>query len=87
MGTATNYLPVTLSPTTASSFEVNVFAGATADGTPNGTPLTAAQKLRMVDAVWNVVRTSGSGNADLTVSWPNALEGVDFLCLGMLQSA
>jgi len=82
VGTATNYLPVTLSPTTASSFEVNVFAGATADGTPNGTPLTAAQKLRMVDAVWNVVRTSGSGNADLTVSWPNALEGADFSVFG-----
>ncbi|MGE6220741.1 T9SS type A sorting domain-containing protein [Nubsella zeaxanthinifaciens] len=82
VGTATNYLPVTLSPTTASTFEVNVFAGATADGTPNGTALTAAQKLRMVDAVWNVVRTSGSGNADLTVNWPNALEGADFSLFG-----
>jgi hypothetical protein len=82
VGTATSYLPITLAPAAASTFEINVFTGATVDGTPNGTALTAAQKLRMVDAVWNIVRTSGSGNADVTVNWPNALEGTDFSSFG-----
>ncbi|RYZ97758.1 MAG: hypothetical protein EOP47_20930, partial [Sphingobacteriaceae bacterium] len=78
VGTSTQYTPVTLVPTTASNFDINVFAGATADATPNGTALTAAQKLRLVDAVWNISRTSGTGNADVTLAWPAALEGADF---------
>lgn len=82
VGTATSYLPVSLNPTSASTFEINVFAGATADGTPNGTALTAAQKLRMVDVVWNINRTSGSGNANVILNWPSALEGVDFSSFG-----
>ena len=78
VGTPANFLPVTLSPATASDVEINVFTGATADATPNGTALTAAQKLRMVDAVWNINRTSGTGNVDLTLGWDNTLEGADF---------
>ena len=79
VGTETHYTPITLAPTASSSFDVNVFAGATADGTANGTPLTAAQKLKMVDAVWNINRTSGSGNVDVTLGWDNALKGADFV--------
>ncbi|WAC40547.1 beta strand repeat-containing protein [Pedobacter sp. SL55] len=78
VGTTGNYSPVTLTPTTASDFEINVFAGATANATPNGTALTAAQKLRMVDAVWSINRTAGTGNVDVTLGWENALEGADF---------
>jgi len=78
VGTPTHYIPVTLAPTTASNFDINVFAGATADATPNGMALTAAQKLKMVDAVWNVNRTAGTGNTDVTLAWPTALEGADF---------
>lgn len=78
VGSATNYLPVTLNPTTTSSFNVNVFAGATAEATPNGAALTADQKKRIVDAVWNINRTSGSGDVGVTLGWDNTLEGTDF---------
>ena len=80
-----NYLPITLTPTTASNFDINVFAGATANATPNGTALTAAQKLRMVDATWNINRTSGTGNVDVTLGWDNTLEGADFSGFGDAQ--
>ncbi|MNJ93093.1 hypothetical protein D3C87_107720 [compost metagenome] len=73
-----NYLPVTLNPTASSTFDINVFAGTTTDATPNGTALTAAQKSKMVDATWNIQRTSGTGNVDVTLGWDSALEGVDF---------
>ena len=63
IGTTNNYLPVTITPTTASSFTAAVFEGITTNGNITGTPLTAQQKLRVVDAVWNINRLSGSGNA------------------------
>lgn len=85
VGTTTYYTPVTLNPTSTSSFDINVFQGATADATPNGTALTAAQKLRMVDAVWNINRTSGTGNVDMTLGWDNALEGTSFSSFGNAQ--
>ena len=85
VGTIGHYTPITLNPTSISSFEINVFQGATVDATPNGTALTAAQKLRMVDAVWNINRTSGTGNVDLTLGWDNALEGASFSGFGNAQ--
>jgi len=78
VGTATNYMPITLNPTSSSNFEINVFQGATTDATPSGTSLTTTQKLRMVDAVWNINRVSGTGNVDVTLGWDNSLEGTDF---------
>lgn len=78
VGSATNYLPVNLIPTAASSFNINVFEGATAEATPNGAALTADQKKRIVDAVWNINRTSGSGDVGVTLGWDNTLEGTDF---------
>lgn len=85
VGTAGYYAPVTLAPTTASTFDINVFSGATSNATPNGAALTAAQKLRMVDAVWNISRSGGSGSADVTLAWPSALEGADFAGFGNAQ--
>jgi len=81
IGTATNYLPVTITPTTQSSFTAAVFEGITTDGNITGTPLTAQQKLRVVNAVWNINRLSGSGNATLQLGWTNALEGANFTTL------
>lgn len=78
VGTATHYTPVTLAPTATSTFEINVFEGATANAAPNGTALTAVQKARMVDAVWNIVRSSGSGDVGVTLDWDAGLEGTDF---------
>jgi hypothetical protein len=78
VGSANNYLPVTLGPTSSSDFTINVFEGATADATPNGAPLSADQKKRIVNAVWNINRTSGTGNCEVTLGWTNTLEGSDF---------
>ncbi len=78
VGSATNYLPVTVNPTAASNFSINVFQGATADATPNGTALTAGEKADRVDAIYNINRTSGTGNCVVTLGWQAGLEGASF---------
>jgi hypothetical protein len=78
VGSPSNYLPVTLNPANSSDFSVNVFEGLTDNATPNGTALTAAQKLEAVNAVWNVNRTSGTGNCTVSLGWTDALEGANF---------
>jgi hypothetical protein len=78
IGSVANYLPVTLAPVNSSDFTINTFQGATDNAQPNGTPLTASQKLEMVDAVWNINRTSGTGNATVSFAWSDALEGANF---------
>lgn len=82
IGTATNYLPVTVTPTSAMDYEVSVFTGATANGLPTGTPLTAAQKDRLVDAVWTINRMNGTGNCDVQTNWESILEGAAFSAFG-----
>lgn len=78
IGTATHYLPATLSPSTASEFEVSVFEGITQEGTVNGTPLTSLRKQTVVDAVWNISRTAGNGNCGIQLQWSQTLEGTSF---------
>jgi hypothetical protein len=78
VGSGTKYLPITLSPASSSAFTINVFEGATADATPNSTALTAGQKVDLVDAIYNIERTSGTGNCDVTLGWTTALEGTNF---------
>ncbi len=78
IGTTSNYLPVTVTPSSAMDYEVSVFTGATADGLPTGTPLTLAQKNRLVDAVWTINRMNGTGNCDVQTNWPSTLEGSAF---------
>jgi len=79
VGSATNYLPVTLTPTTADAFAVSVFEGITTDGTVNGTAMTAAQKAKVVNAVWTINRTSGNvDNCAVGLNWPASLEGSSF---------
>lgn len=78
VGSATNYLPVTLNPTSASDFSINVFEGATADATPNGAALSAGQKAELVNAIYNINRTTGTGNCTVTLGWQAGLEGANF---------
>jgi hypothetical protein len=78
IGTSNYYLPVTLNPSSSSDFTATVFEGITSDGTVNGTALTAAQKQTVVNAVWNINRLSGTGNADIELNWNPALEGSTF---------
>jgi hypothetical protein len=75
VGTPANYLPATINPVSNSYFAINVFQGITTNGTPTGTAFTSLQKQTVVDAVWNVNRLSGSGDANLKLQWTPALEG------------
>lgn len=85
LGTATHYLPVSLNPTASSDFTINVFQGVTENATPNGAALTAGQKADLVDATYNIVRESGSGNCDVILNWDAALEGSNFTTLANAQ--
>lgn len=85
VGTVANYLPVTVTPTSSADFAVAVFENITTDGTITGTPLTALQKQTVVNAVWNINRLTGSGNADLQLGWDASLEGSTFATLPDLE--
>ena len=81
VGTINNYLPATITPTSTSDFTVAVFQGITTNGILNGTAFTPTQRLRVVNAVWNVNLLTGSGTADLQLNWDDALEGTTFATL------
>ena len=76
VGSASKYLPITLNPASVSDFSINVFNGATQDATPNGTAIS--DKTVIVDAIYNINRTSGTGNCDVNLAWDSSLEGSTF---------
>ncbi|TCJ17696.1 T9SS type A sorting domain-containing protein [Flaviaesturariibacter flavus] len=78
VGVPGNYLPVMITPAAVSDFSVSTFTGITNNGLPTGTPLTLQERQTLVDAVWNIARNNGSGNADLQFRWTPALEGSAF---------
>jgi hypothetical protein len=78
VGSTTNYLPATLTPSSAMDYAVSVFEGVTEDGTPTGTAFTTLKKKSIVDAVWTVNRINGTGDCVLETAWPSSLEGTDF---------
>jgi hypothetical protein len=78
VGDGTNYLPVTVTPSSVNDFTVCAFSGITENGEPNGAAFNVLQKDDVVDAVWQVGRFSASGDATLTTSWPSTLEGATF---------
>lgn len=81
VGSPANYLPVRIDPVSASGFAVTAFEGITANGAVNGTPFTALQKQTVVDAVWDINRIAGAGDADLQLNWAASLEGATFTTL------
>lgn len=81
IGTVNYYLPATVTPVNASALTAAVFEGITSTGTITGTALTPAQRQTVVNAVWNINRLSGAGNADLQLGWDVALEGSSFTTL------
>jgi hypothetical protein len=86
VGSITNYLPVTLTPTSLDTFSVNVFEGATIDGTPTGTAMGAGQKSRIVDAIWTINRLSTNTNScGITTGFVSGLEGSVFTTLANNQ--
>lgn len=78
LGSASNYLPATLTPVSSSDFAVSVFEGVTQDATPTGTPFTPVQKATVVDAVWTIKRPNGTGDCVIQTNWPASLEGGTF---------
>lgn len=78
IGTINYYLPLSITPTSSSNFAVAVFQGITTNGLLNGTAFTASQRLRVVNAAWNVNRISGTGDANLQLGWDEVLEGTTF---------
>ncbi len=85
VGTTVHYLPITITPTTSSNYTVAAFTGITANGMITGTPLPPFQKQRVVDAVWNVNRLSGTGNATVQINWPTVLEGSTYTTLTNIE--
>ncbi len=79
VGSKNSYLPITLDPASVSDYKVSVFEGVTTDSRPNGPDFTMAQKKNIVDAVWNIVRTStNTDSCNITLEWPQTLEGSSF---------
>jgi hypothetical protein len=78
IGSATNYLPATLTPSSnGTDFSISVFRGTTTNGLPTGTAF--GSRSNQVDAVWRVDRTSGSAQATLRFDWITApIEGASF---------
>lgn len=81
VGTVNYYLPATVTPVTASALTIAVFEGITSSGTVTGTALTPTQRQTVVNAVWNINRLTGSGDAVLQLGWNTALEGSSFITL------
>ncbi len=80
-GDGSNYLPITITSASVTTVGFNVFSGLTHNGIPNGSVFSSNEKLTAVDAVYTLTRVSGSGNFDLTLGWPSALEGSLFSSL------
>jgi hypothetical protein len=88
IGTSTYYLPATLNPgaNAGNSYAAFVFQGATTNAMANGPAFNAGSLAKIVNAVWNISRTAGSGTASLTLNWASsgtALEGSTFQTFGM----
>ena len=82
--TANYYMPVIVNTVTGtSSFAVSVYSPAASNAVVGG-PQFSDLSI-MVDAMWFIERTVGTGNSALTLQWVNALEGATFAGLGNAQ--
>ena len=80
VGTATAYLPVTITPSASAGFAIAALDSVMADGTRNGTPVTNYNDI--VNATWKIYQASGSGSATISTAWPSTLEGSGFGAAG-----
>ena len=75
--TATYYMPVIVNTAAGtSSFAVSVYSPAASNATVGGPQFSDLSII--VDAMWFIERTVGTGNSALTLQWVNALEGATF---------
>jgi hypothetical protein len=83
IGTPTYYLPATINPgaNTGNSYSEFVFQGATDNAQANGPAVSAGNLAQIVNAIWNINQTAGSGSATLGLNWASSgttLEGSAF---------
>jgi hypothetical protein len=88
IGTSTYYLPALINPgaNTGNSYSAFVFSGATTNAIANGPAFSAVTLSKILNAEWNITRTSGAGSASLTLNWASsgtALEGSAFQGYGL----
>ena len=84
VGTPTDYLPVVVNTAAGTStFAVSAYSPAATNSVVGGPQFP--DKTRMVDAMWYINRTVGSGNTALTLQWTTGLEGATFTTLGNTQ--
>jgi len=87
VGSPKNYLPVTLTPSQNYVMAIAAYDGLTNDGTFSGTPVSPAIKAQSVNAFWNISDISGTGNVQVSVDWPQSIEGSTFTTLPNNQIA
>lgn len=87
VGSPKNYLPVTLTPAQNYVMAIAAYDGLTNDGTFSGTPVSPAIKAQSVNAFWNISDISGTGNVQVSVNWPQSIEGSTFTTLPNNQIA
>ncbi|KAI9430951.1 glycoside hydrolase 97-domain-containing protein [Russula earlei] len=80
VGTATAYLPVTVTPSVSAGFVVSALDSVMVDGTRNGTAV--ANYKDIVNATWKIYQATGSGSATIATAWPATLEGTGFATAG-----
>jgi Secretion system C-terminal sorting domain len=94
IGTATYYLPATLNPgtNTGDAFSAYVFTPAAYSGVYGGAAFTGTEATNILNTIWNISQTAGSGSATLGVNWTSAgttLDGSAFVSdgtnIGILQ--
>jgi hypothetical protein len=78
VGTATEYLPATVSPASTSDFNTGVYSPASSNGVAGGPAFSSGTLASLVNAVWNIDRAAGTGNCDVQLGWTSALEGSTF---------
>jgi hypothetical protein len=78
VGSSSHFMPVVFAASGADgqTVAVNVFQGISTNGVEGGPQFS--DKSSMVDAVWNIDRTAGTGDAEITVQWDASLEGAAF---------
>jgi hypothetical protein len=86
IGTASYYLPAYVNAASAgTTFAAYVFTPATTNAKSSGTAVSGTMLNNMLDAVWNISQTAGSGSATLSLDWTpaaSALQGAIFATSG-----
>ncbi|HEY5966863.1 MAG TPA: hypothetical protein VIU35_02745, partial [Chitinophagaceae bacterium] len=82
VGTPTDYLPVIVNTAAGvSTFAVSVYSPASTTSVVGGPSFDAATLLRIVNAMWYIDRTVGTGNSSIQLQWVAGLEGATFAAL------